>query len=181
MNLNNSVMKTQLFILTLGFVCLFSLNSTASEKTESGKNADNISVAIPSIADAFESEQKLIIEDWMTNDDLWKCTITESADTEKSIDEEELQIENWMTDPGLWNVERRTETVENISGKGYLVAHLFNLKIEKEQPLAIEHWMVNDVLWRFWIHKVLISIGIMMTTYSISFFGSREEPIFEEQ
>ena len=142
-------MKTQLFTLALGFVCFFSLSSMASEKSASEKNADNISVS--TLASTIETpalDETLSIEAWMINEDLWKTTVVTTENYEEAVNEEELQVEDWMTDPEVWNKDYETSTVYISGGKAYLIIHPFRVPKVKDQPLAVERWMINDYLWR---------------------------------
>ena len=45
-----------------------------------------------------ETEETLLLENWMTSEMLWDCETNVEIETEQ-----EMAIESWMTDENVWN------------------------------------------------------------------------------
>ena len=131
-------MKTQ--VITLVAVILFSLNVSA--KTTAVSTPDEIPSS--ELLKTIElAEVPLVIENWMTDDQLWNEAGQELNLTETS-EQEELEIESWMTNADLWKANVLFESFTSGNNTYYLVTS----KKVKEEPLRIESWMTNDKFWK---------------------------------
>ena len=106
-------MKTKINqIATIVFIALFILVGNVNAKGTEKSTPKNESI-----------ENKLELEGWMINDNLWNCVGVISFENEV---EEALQLENWMTNDKVWESE---------------------IIIEEEQILEVEPWMTNENIW----------------------------------
>ena len=142
-------MKTQLFTFATGLIFLLSINnSKAAEKTNSENSLDNVSVKmLVSIFETSTPNETLLIEDWMTNDELWEANEDLSSLNEPAI-EEELELEDWMTNTEVWDYNYTISTVFVSRGKVYQVIRPSHANNAVDQPLGVERWMLSNYLWR---------------------------------
>lgn len=101
-----------------------SFNQIALAMTENSKKLD------PKVSDSKtnkatyiyenESEPKLVVEDWMTNNSYFRPVVLQAVEKEN-----ELKVEEWMKNEKLFAIANETE-----------------------RPLALENWMTSSKVWK---------------------------------
>lgn len=100
---------------------------------------------------SIETEQKLQIETWMTNETVWNTSALNSMDFAVET-ETEIELESWMTNTELWNTNKVFE--QELESELLVEIWMTNDKTwntvnnDVETALTVEHWMVNDNFWK---------------------------------